>query len=474
MDLLNHPTILLIAAFVFLMLTAYFFFQLKLKKTNKQNLEQQISGLASELEEKKRGLESAKSELIIVRSDNSKVIELAKNESKLQKSENSLKEKLEKLKNHITETKESKKENDDFLLEVKNQLSIYQPVFDLANVGFFEEPDYLFETSERFKAEIKTIRDEQKELIKKNDAIKIPESIAMTDNAVYVKRVLSGQAKLMLKAFNIECDVLMSLVKPSNYANILERINKTATELEKSSVALKCRFQIKYIELKYKECELQYQYKLKYEEERAEQALIREQIREEQKAIKEYERAIAAAEKEERIYRNALDKAKSELNEANESQKAELHQKIEILEMQLKEAMEKEQRAKSLAEQTRKGHVYIISNIGSFGENVYKIGLTRRLDPMDRVKELGDASVPFPFDVHAIIYNEDAPALESKLHKEFAFMRVNKVNKRKEFFNVNLDEIKSKVNKVTGNDENFRMTAAAENYYESLKLGGLS
>jgi hypothetical protein len=470
MDIFNKTIIWIIIAVLFLALTVYFFFQLKLKKRNELTLGQSINSKSDELEKLQQKLQRTKAELTKTTNENIKVIELSKNEASLQKSEKSLTKKVEKLEVQIQEITDSKKDLEIELLSMKKQISIYQPVLDLANVGFFEEPDYLYETSERFKAEIKSIRDKQKGLIKNNEAIKFPDKIAMTDDSTYVKKVLTGQAKLMLKAFNVECDILMGLVKPSNYARTLERINKTANDLEKSSVALKCSFHTEYIALKYKECELQYQFKLKYEEEREEQALIREQIREEQKVIKEYERAIAAAEKEERIYRAALEKAKNDLNEASESQKAELQQKIDILELQLKEAEEKEQRVKSLAEQTRKGHVYIISNIGSFGENVYKIGLTRRLDPMDRVKELGDASVPFPFDVHAIIYNEDAPALETQLHKEFRHMRVNKVNKRKEFFILSLEEIRSKVKEVTGNDENFKMTAAAENYYESLKL----
>jgi len=470
MNLLNNPTFLLLTTICFLVFTLYLYYQLNLKKTKGKKLSQSIDMMSSALEEKTKRLEDSNIELEVVKKENAKVIELARNVDKLQISENSLKKELNRIKEELIEVTKVKDDNNQTLVNIKNQLSIYQPMINLANLGFFEDPNYLFETSERFKAEIKSIRDDQKELIKNNEAINIPESIAMTDNKVYIKRVLSGQAKLMLKAFNVECDVLMSIVKPSNFSKILERINKTATDLEKSSVALKCSFNINYIELKFKECELQYQFKLKLEEEKAEQALIREQIREEQKVIKEYERAIAIAEKEERIYRNALEKAQIELGKANESQKYELKQKIEILELQLKEAVEKEQRTKSLAEQTRKGHVYIISNIGSFGENIYKIGLTRRLDPMDRIKELGDASVPFPFDVHAIIYNEDAPALERKLHNEFKYMRVNKVNKRKEFFNINLEEIKDKVIEITGNEENFKMTASAENYYESLKL----
>ena len=274
----------------------------------------------------------------------------------------------------------------------------------------------------------------------------------------------------MLTAFNIECDMLIGKVSPSSFGRTLERIEKLANNLEKSAATLECGFDIDYIELKFEECKLQYQYTLKKQEEIAEQKLIKEQIREEQRAIKEFEKAIAEAEKEEKMYRSLLDKAQQELAQANEQERSEMEQRIAILEQQLAEAEAKEERAKSMAEQTRKGHVYVISNIGSFGEDVYKIGLTRRLEPMDRVKELGDASVPFPFDVHAMIYTDDAPALETALHREFHSQRVNAINLRKEFFNVDLEEIKDAVEKIAGVDAEFKMTALAEDYYESLRL----
>jgi predicted RNase H-like nuclease (RuvC/YqgF family) len=222
------------------------------------------------------------------------------------------------------------------------------------------------------------------------------------------------------------------------------------------------------------ECRLQYQFTLKKKEEQDEQRQIKEQIREEQRAIKEYEKAIADAEKEEKLYRNLLEKARKHLESANDEERLIAQQKIEVLELQLAEAEAKEQRAKSMAEQTRKGHVYVISNIGSFGENVYKIGLTRRLEPMDRVKELGDASVPFSFDVHAMIYVEDAPALESALHREFTHKRVNAVNLRKEFFTTDLDSIKNAVNKIAGVDAEFNTTVLAQEYYESKRLSAAS
>jgi hypothetical protein len=191
---------------------------------------------------------------------------------------------------------------------------------------------------------------------------------------------------------------------------------------------------------------------------------------EEVKAQKEYERAILEAEKEEKMYRKMIDKAKESLEKATEEERIIAQQRIEDLEQQLAKILAKEERVKSLAEQTRRGHVYVISNIGSFGEGVCKIGLTRRLDPLVRVNELGDASVPFKFDVHALIHAEDAPSLETALHRKFNHQRVNAVNFRKEFFHADLTDIKNAVDEIVGSDIDFKMTALAEEYYESRRL----
>lgn len=349
-------------------------------------------------------------------------------------------------------------------------IDLYSRLDEYTSHGHFEMPQYLYETSTRFAEEIKDIRQQQKDMIRDKTAITFLESTVISKDKSFNNKILSGQVKLMLTAFNIECDMLIGKVSPSSFGRTLERIEKLANTLEKSAATFECGFDIEYVELKFEECKLQYQYTLKKQEEIAEQKLIKEQIREEQRAIKEFEKAIAEAEKEEKMYRNLLEKAQQELAKATDQERSEMEQRIAILEQQLAEAEAKEERAKSMAEQTRKGHVYVISNIGSFGEDVYKIGLTRRLEPMDRVKELGDASVPFPFDVHAMIYTDDAPALETALHREFHSKRVNAVNLRKEFFNVDLMAIQDAVGRIAGIDADFKMTALAEDYYESLRL----
>jgi hypothetical protein len=171
---------------------------------------------------------------------------------------------------------------------------------------------------------------------------------------------------------------------------------------------------------------------------REEQARIKTQIREEERFQREIDKQIQDAERERAAIQAALDKA---LKEAKDEHSAE----VEQWKARLQEAEEKAQRAKSMAQMTKAGHVYVLSNIGSFGEGVYKIGMSRRLEPMDRVRELGDASVPFPFDVHMMISCNDAPSLENSLHREFHKQRLNKVNFRKEFYRVDFDAIRKMV-----------------------------
>ena len=198
-----------------------------------------------------------------------------------------------------------------------------------------------------------------------------------------------------------------------------------------------------------------------------EQEEQKRRLREEEKALRELQKEKELAEKDAAKAQAAIEKNEAALAKAKTNvQVKKLQAQIQELKIALQRAEERRDRAISMAQQTRCGYVYIISNIGSFGEGVYKIGMTRRIDPMMRVRELGDASVPFPFDVHAMIYTEDAPGLEAHLHKVFDRHKVNAVNWRKEYFRVSLDEIRKEV-------ENFGISCqwmnepAAEQFRES-------
>ena len=226
----------------------------------------------------------------------------------------------------------------------------------------------------------------------------------------------------------------------------------------------------KLLEYRFKELNYIYSYQKKKEQEQEEQKAIRAQMLEEEKVRREIEREKAKVEKEEIQFKNEVDKLMKYLSKANDDiQKQiyvnkinELEEKIKLLEKDKENILQREQN-------TRAGFVYIISNIGSFGENIYKIGMTRRLEPMDRVDELGSASVPFPFDVHAMIFSDDAPALETILHNTFRECQVNLVNPRKEFYNVSLDEIEKVVKENYNATVTFTQIAEAVQYRESVR-----
>ena len=206
---------------------------------------------------------------------------------------------------------------------------------------------------------------------------------------------------------------------------------------------------------------------------REKQRRIQEQMREEEKVRREQERAIKEAQEKEKAIEDALAKVRLEAEHATAQERAKFDAQIAELSQRLAEAEAVKQREISMAQLTRAGNVYIISNIGSFGEEVFKIGMTRRRDPMDRIWELGDASVPFDFDVHAMIYSEDAPKLERMLHDEFDDLRINKVNYRKEFFRLPLERIKEIVS-VKGLNAAFTMVAEAREYRETQALAKMT
>ena len=470
---MNITTILTIITSFFIVIAITYY--LTTKSANKKisaysSLKKAIDDSTESLEHVTKQLGIAKAKLAEIDNETKDLQLLKENADKISSQLESNLDKFKLLKQQASETSVYHKTQQTRLKQTLEKIDLYSHVEELIDYGHVEMPEYLYETSARFTEEIKNVRQQQKELIKDKVAVICPSDIIISDHKPLNKKILNGQIKLMLSAFNIECDLLIAKVTPSSFPRTLERIEKLANGLEKSAATLSCGFNIKYIELKYEECKLQYQHKLKRQDEQEEQRLIREQIREEQKAIKEYERAIAHAEKEEKMYREMLQRAKKELEKSSDENKLITEQRIKDLELQLANAEATEARAKSMAEQTRKGHVYVISNIGSFGEGIYKIGLTRRLEPMDRVKELGDASVPFLFDVHAMIYTDDAPTLEKELHKKFTQQRVNAVNMRKEFFKVDLSSIKDAVKDITSVDADFKMTALAEDYYETQRL----
>lgn len=353
--------------------------------------------------------------------------------------------------------------------KLETEITLYQDSLEIGSFGLYKR-QFNIDTSEKFKDQIDKNYEEQKLAIKNDQAVACDKEWTVNGSVAEGKKKTNQYKKLMLFAFNGECDSLIAKVKWNNATKAEERINKAFDSVNKLGETHSIQITRVYLALKLRELALTYEYELKKYEEKEEQRRIREQMREEEKAQREMERAQKEAEDEERRFQKALDKAKEELGTASAMQVEGLNTQIKELEQKLQEAHDRKERAIAMAQLTKVGHIYVISNIGSFGENVYKIGMTRRLDPLDRVKELGDASVPFEFDIHAIIYSENAPQLEYELHQQFTNHRLNRINNKKEFFKVTLVEIEAFVNKHTNAEIQFTKLAEAREYRETLLM----
>ncbi len=280
--------------------------------------------------------------------------------------------------------------------------------------------------------------------------------------------------RFVVDAFNGRVDAILSRVRSDNAGTLEQEIRDAFSLVQLNGQAFRnARVSPEYLNSRLAELKWAVVAQELRLQEREEQRRIQEQMREEDRARREYERAIEDAAKEEAALKRAMEKAREEVAHATAQDRVAMEARITDLAGRLAVAEAKSQRALSMAQQTRAGNVYVVSNLGSFGEDVYKIGMTRRREPMDRVRELGDASVPFEFDVHAMVPSDDAPALEKLLHEEFEELRINRVNYRKEFFRVPLQKIREvmerKQLKAT-----FTMVAEAREFRESQSLANMT
>ena len=312
----------------------------------------------------------------------------------------------------------------DYIIFLDNEMlyqdfALYTPVYDLMN-------------SEAYKDKLTVIREKQKSMLKNNSAAYFPKNFTYNNSLSQGKKLVADNVKQILRAFNNECEAIIDKVKFNNVESIRKRIIKSCDDLNKLNSKMQISIAPAYLDLKLQEMNLCYEYTLKKQEEKEEQKRIRAEQREIQKLQKEIEEARRKSEKERIHYRNELHRLEIQMQSANEIERAILEERHLEMQQQLNNIEEEIRKIDYREANQRAGYVYIISNIGSFGENIYKIGMTRRLDPMDRVDELGDASVPFVFDVHAMIFSNDAPALESALHRAFDDRKVNMINTRRE------------------------------------------
>lgn len=350
---------------------------------------------------------------------------------------------------------------------LKKEAIFFEDAITFQEFGLYT-PRYNFVTSEEYKEELDNIRDAQKKLIKSDKAIIGATTWTVNGSKSKGNKMIADMKKLFLRAFNSDCEDVISKVKYNNFDMSLKKIHQSANSIERLGKSMSLKITPKYIDWKEEELTLAFEYQQKKQEEKEAQKAARAEMREAARLQKEIEAQRKKIEKEQTHYQTAYEKLLKQLEENPDNadlitKKSELENQLNDIDKAIKDIDYRE------ANQ-RAGYVYIISNIGAFGENVYKIGMTRRLDPQDRVDELGDASVPFNFDVHAMIFSDDAPALEAALHKAFEDRKLNMVNTRREFFNVTLDEIKEVVKKSFDKTVEFIDVPDAEQFRVSQKM----
>ncbi|PKL62875.1 MAG: DUF4041 domain-containing protein [Methanomicrobiales archaeon HGW-Methanomicrobiales-2] len=331
------------------------------------------------------------------------------------------------------------------------------------------KPHFAFHNSHEYKLKLDEIREKQKEMIKTDRAASCPTEWTVNNSKSEGKKFVKSLKKLLLRSFNNECDYCVDHVKFSNIDQSEKRMSTSFDTINKLGEITQISLSHEYKKLKFDELHLAYEYQLKKQEEKEEQARLREEIREQQKLEKEIKLAREKIAKEKKHYAQVIAEITQRISDSTDEQELiDLNSKLEKLQKE-RLALDEEEKLVDYREKNAKaGYIYIISNIGAFGKNVFKIGMTRRLDPYERVYELGDSSVPFPFDTHAMIFSDNAPALEAIIHQHFHKNRLNKINNRREFFVADVNELEKVIRENYDKVIDFVKESPAEQYRESL------
>lgn len=389
-----------------------------------------------------------------------------------------LEDKISKLKSEQEKTLFQVNKLQNIVLELNHQIESKKlEIITLDEETLMQEfglysPMYEFSSSEEYKEKLESIRTEQKMMMKTKLAVSYFDEWTINGSKAEGRKMTNENIKQILRTFNTECEVIIDKVKFNNFETMKKRIEKSFELVNKMNSSNRVAITPKFLKLKIQELHLAYEFQMKKHDEKEEQKRIREELREEAKLTKELEEAKKNITKDMKHFNNALEVVRKQLKNTNigDDERKELEDKCLTLENTIENLQENLNDIDYRQNNQRAGYVYVISNIGAFGENVYKIGMTRRLDPMERVSELGDASVPFNFDVHAMIFSEDAPKLENALHKAFENQKLNMVNQRREFFSVTLEEIETVVKANFDKTVEFIKIPSAEQYRESLRM----
>ena len=442
-----------------------------------KNIEEELKKISNEIEAKLKKttsemeevIETSKSEANSIRKEAREKATETKNKAEIilenahniaTKIENEANKKAKDVAGEAWEAKENAEQYQKTVKAMKNIIKGYGDEYLIPNHSLLDD---LAEEYNHKKAgqELTQIRTIIKSMIKNNE-------VAECD---YVESYRKTTAiEFVLDAFNGKVDTIMSKVKHDNYGKLLQSLKDSFRLVNHNGKAFKnARITNRYNDVILEQLKLAVTVHEIKKQDLQEQREIRDAIREEEKARRDFEKARKEVEKEEKMLEKARKEIEEKLSKAAAEDREKFEQELEEIKQKLLTAEEKGQRALSMAQQTKRGHVYIISNVGSFGENIFKIGMTRRLEPLDRVKELGDASVPFTFDIHAMIHSEDAPKLEKELHQTFNLDRVNKINYRKEFFSTSISEIKAKIDTLEL-ETHWTMKADALEFRESVEM----
>lgn len=358
---------------------------------------------------------------------------------------------------------------DEELAKKKAQIITFDDAILVQDFGLYE-PRFDFANSSQYKDRLKDCRAKQREAIKTINKAASKSGWTVNESKTEGRKMVRETTRLLMRAYNGECDEIVRKVKATNVTRSIEQVYKTAEAINKLGKTLGVTVPPSYQQLKEEEVRLAYEFAQQKEREKEALREAREQEREARKLAQEIAAARKKLEKEKKQYLAAykdisqrLKSATGEDRTALEEKAAELKAKLDDVDAAVADVDYREANQKA-------GFVYVISNIGSFGEGVFKIGMTRRLDPMERIRELSDASVPFNFDVHALIFCDDAPKLEAALHHEFEDRKVNIVNQRREFFRVSISEIEDVVKRNYDQTVEFTEVPEAEQFRTSEKL----
>ncbi|EOD3651080.1 DUF4041 domain-containing protein [Staphylococcus aureus] len=377
----------------------------------------------------------------------------------------------QKIKREIQELKNLKK---DLISSIEEGTKELEHITSYLNDELFKydiELTYPFDLvevdSSQINTYIKKLQMKEKELLNL-------EEVKIFNVSTENKRHQNAQAKQIIRLFNAETSQLINKVNSKNIESMQNKIFKSYEGINKIFETDNVRIPETLLDIKLEMLDLMHKYQVKIEDEKIIRREERARLKEIEQAEKEMEKKLKELDKDIRHHNNEIKKLTMYLNNTDLQVEKELYiEKIRELDQSLKNLNSERENVEDRKDNAQSGFVYIISNIGSFGENVYKIGVTRRLEPMDRINELSSASVPFEFDVHALIFSENAFELKNKLHEYFKKYKVNKVNGRKEFFKVNINEIKDKVLSEHSSTVQFIDEPKAIQYRETLRLTSL-